>query len=81
LHQNHQSKTKRGLLDWKWHTHKWLKNLKVLLRIKIEFQVIMGNNINLPTAKSTSPAATATAEPQEDPPGVHDGIRGLVGVP
>jgi len=41
----------------------------------------MGNNINLPTAKSTSPAATATAEPQEDPPGVHDGIRGLVGVP
>lgn len=30
--------------------------------------------MNSPTAKSTSPAATATAEPQEDPPGLHDGI-------
>lgn len=32
-------------------------------------------------AKSTSPAATATAEPLEDPPGTHDGIWGLIGVP
>ena len=32
-------------------------------------------------AKSTSPAATATALPQEEPPGKRSGALGLIGVP
>lgn len=35
----------------------------------------------IPRAKSTSSAATATAEPLEDPPGICEGIFGFVGVP
>lgn len=46
---------------------------------EIATQNIRGEKI--PRAKSTSPAATATAEPLEEPPGIHDGICGLVGVP
>lgn len=37
--------------------------------------------VSLPRAKSTRPAATATAEPLEDPPGTRPGARGLTGVP
>src|ERR1700741_1940283 len=37
--------------------------------------------VSLPSAKSTSPAATATADPLEDPPGTRPGARGLTGVP
>lgn len=36
---------------------------------------------NIPREKSTSPAATATAEPLDDPPGICDGTSGLVGHP
>lgn len=35
----------------------------------------------LPRAKSTSPFATATAEPLEEPPGWRPGAAGFVGVP
>ncbi|KAL0918638.1 hypothetical protein M5K25_010657 [Dendrobium thyrsiflorum] len=34
-----------------------------------------------PREKSTSPAATATADPLEDPPGTRSGAHGLMGVP
>src|SRR5579864_5353177 len=34
-----------------------------------------------PSATSASPAATATAEPLEDPPGIRAGSSGLIGVP
>jgi hypothetical protein len=37
--------------------------------------------VSLPSAKSTRPAATATAEPLEEPPGTRPGARGLRGVP
>ena len=37
--------------------------------------------VSLPSAKSTRPAATATAEPLDDPPGTRPGARGLMGVP
>src|SRR5215469_6659771 len=37
--------------------------------------------VSLPSAKSTSRAATATADPLEDPPGTRAGARGLTGVP
>lgn len=36
---------------------------------------------HIPRAKSTSPAATATAEPLDDPPGTCDGTSGLAGHP
>ena len=36
---------------------------------------------NLPKAKSTSFAATATADPLEDPPGIRSGAHGFLGVP
>lgn len=36
---------------------------------------------NIPRAKSTSSAATATAEPLDEPPGIWDGTFGFVGVP
>ena len=36
---------------------------------------------NLPKEKSTKFAATATAAPLEDPPGIREGAAGLVGVP
>jgi hypothetical protein len=34
-----------------------------------------------PKAKSTKPAATATAEPPEDPPGIRSRATGFVGIP
>src|SRR6476661_7694673 len=37
--------------------------------------------VSEPSAKSTSPAATAAAEPQLDPPGKRSCARGLTGVP
>ena len=37
--------------------------------------------VSEPIAKSTSPAATAAAEPQDEPPGKRSGAAGLVGVP
>jgi hypothetical protein len=37
--------------------------------------------VSVPTAKSTSCNATATADPLEDPPGTRPGARGLTGVP
>jgi hypothetical protein len=37
--------------------------------------------VSEPSAKSTSPAATAAAEPQLEPPGNRSGARGLTGVP
>ena len=37
--------------------------------------------VSEPSAKSTSPAATADADPHEEPPGKRSGARGLSGVP
>src|SRR6201981_3334420 len=37
--------------------------------------------VSVPRATSASPAATATAEPLEDPPGSRRGSSGLAGVP
>ena len=37
--------------------------------------------VSVPNATSASPAATATAEPLEDPPGTRRGSSGLTGVP
>ncbi|MNW56788.1 hypothetical protein D3C74_345300 [compost metagenome] len=37
--------------------------------------------VSVPSAKSTSPEATATAEPLEEPPGIRPLARGLTGVP
>src|SRR5205814_347691 len=37
--------------------------------------------VSVPNAKSTSPHATAEAEPLEDPPGTRSGARGFSGVP
>ena len=37
--------------------------------------------VSLPSAKSTSPAATAAAEPDDEPPGTRPGAAGLIGVP
>ena len=37
--------------------------------------------VSLPSAKSTSPAATAAAEPDDEPPGTRPGAAGLTGVP
>ena len=37
--------------------------------------------VSVPSAKSTSSAATATADPLEDPPGTLPGARGFTGVP
>ena len=37
--------------------------------------------VSVPIAKSTMPAATATAEPLEEPPGTRSGYWGLRGVP
>ncbi|MNC77709.1 hypothetical protein D3C75_1297440 [compost metagenome] len=37
--------------------------------------------VSVPRLKSASPAATAAAEPLEDPPGISAGKRGLTGVP
>ena len=37
--------------------------------------------VSVPKAKLTSPAATATAEPELDPPGIIDASNGLVAVP
>ena len=37
--------------------------------------------MSVPKAMSASPAATATAEPLEEPPGISAGSSGLVGVP
>ena len=34
-----------------------------------------------PMAMSTSPAATAAADPQEEPPGKRSGAAGLIGAP
>jgi hypothetical protein len=38
-------------------------------------------NSEIPSAKSTSCAATATADPLHDPPGISDEEAGLIGVP
>lgn len=46
------------------------------------FNLKHGNqNQHIPRAKSTIPAATATAEPLDDPPGICDGTSGLAGHP
>jgi hypothetical protein len=37
--------------------------------------------VSLPNAKSQAPAAAATADPLDDPPGRRSGARGLTGVP
>src|SRR3984957_7908754 len=37
--------------------------------------------VSVPNATSASPVATATADPEDDPPGSRRGSRGLVGVP
>ena len=37
--------------------------------------------VSVPSAKSTRPAATATADPLDEPPGSRSGARGLTGVP
>ena len=37
--------------------------------------------VSLPKAKSTSPEATAEAEPDEEPPGTRPGAAGFRGVP
>jgi hypothetical protein len=37
--------------------------------------------VSVPKAKSQSPAATAAAEPEEEPPGTRPGARGLIGGP
>lgn len=37
--------------------------------------------VSLPIAKSTSPEAQATAEPEEEPPGTLSGQAGFLGVP
>ena len=37
--------------------------------------------VSLPSAISTSPAATAAAEPDDEPPGTRPGAAGLIGVP
>src|SRR6476469_3210656 len=37
--------------------------------------------VSVPTARSTIPAATATAEPEEEPPGIRSGASGLTGLP
>src|SRR5690625_3774131 len=36
--------------------------------------------VSLPIATGTSPAATATAEPEEEPPGTRSGAAGFTGV-
>ena len=37
--------------------------------------------VSLPSAISARPAATADAEPEEEPPGTRSGAAGLIGVP
>ncbi len=37
--------------------------------------------VSVPSAKLTNPAATATAEPELDPPGTHKGSMALRGIP
>ena len=37
--------------------------------------------VSLPIAKSTSPPATAAADPLDEPPGTRPGAAGLIGVP
>jgi hypothetical protein len=37
--------------------------------------------VSVPSARSASSAATATAEPEEEPPGSLSGARGLIGAP
>ena len=37
--------------------------------------------VSVPSASGTSPAATATAEPELDPPGISAGLRALRGMP
>src|SRR5438445_13874910 len=37
--------------------------------------------VSVPRAKLTNPAATATAEPDDEPPGISDGPNGFRGVP
>src|SRR5207237_10669186 len=37
--------------------------------------------VSVPSAKSTSPHATAEADPLDEPPGTRSGARGLRGVP
>jgi hypothetical protein len=37
--------------------------------------------VSVPSAKSTSPRATAEADPLDDPPGTRSGAAGLSGVP
>ena len=37
--------------------------------------------VSEPRANATSPAATAAAEPQEEPPGKRSGAAGFSGVP
>ena len=37
--------------------------------------------VSVPSEKLTSPAATATADPELDPPGTNEGSNGLRGTP
>jgi hypothetical protein len=37
--------------------------------------------VSEPSAKSTTPAATAEAEPDDEPPGTRSGAAGFTGVP
>src|SRR3954467_13635555 len=37
--------------------------------------------VSVPSASGTSPPATATAEPELDPPGISAGLRALRGMP
>ena len=37
--------------------------------------------VSLPSAISTRPAATAAAEPDDEPPGTRPGAAGFIGVP
>jgi hypothetical protein len=37
--------------------------------------------VSVPSAKETRPAATATAEPELDPPGMKSGLNGLRATP
>lgn len=69
------------------HLHDcYQRDVRLTAQIKMEqggssFGFVGLGSRTLPSAKSTSPEATATAEPLDDPPGSLPGAAGFVGVP